>query len=183
MPVPPDGSIQRYSDRPAETVAHDGLQLKFPFHVQRKSYPYFDTSARRSKLIDYSADESIDGLSVYHFHQVVDPVDTGGKLTLPGTYWGIDTPDQVTMHRFYTGERDLWVEPVTGAIVKGQQHVRQYYARTANDPAAVTIFDITPRFDDRTISEQVAQAKSFKRLIQWGTEYHRSFSARSGLLR
>ncbi len=169
----PPATIQRYADKPGEEVVAEGVNFKFPFHLQKQSYPYFDTLARETYPIDFVETTQIDGTEVFHFSHTIDPMDTGGKLTLPASVWGLsgDPDAQVLMHRFYTAKRDLWVEPVTGAIVAGNQYARQYYARTADDPESVTIVEMAPALDAQTKSEQLAQAVRYKRLIVWGTQY------------
>ena len=57
------------------------------------------------------------------------------KLTLPAAKWGVPGGTlPVTMTRWYTNVRDLWVEPETGVIVKGQEQLHQYYARNGDKP-------------------------------------------------
>ncbi|OZF42735.1 DUF3068 domain-containing protein [Rhodococcus sp. 14-2470-1a] len=167
----PIGSIQKYVDQPADQVAHDGLSLKFPFHVEPKSYPYFDTTARRSQDIEFAGETTLSGLDVYRFVQDIAPLDTGGKLSLPASYWGIDGDEEILMHRFYQARRELLVEPTTGAVVFGKQAVYQYYGRTAGDPSAVTIVEMSPELDAATVDEQVQRAVKSKRLIDWAEIY------------
>lgn len=167
----PIGSIQKYNDQPADEVTHDGLSLKFPFDVEKKSYPYFDTTARRSQEIKFGGETTINGLDVYRFVQDIAPLDTGGKLSLPASYWGIDGDEEILMHRFYKARRELLVEPTTGAIVFGKQAVHQYYGRTADDPSAVTIVEMSPELDAATVDEQAQRAVESKRLIDWAETY------------
>ncbi|OZD18291.1 DUF3068 domain-containing protein [Rhodococcus sp. 06-156-3C] len=163
----PIGSIQKYVDQPADEVTHDGLSLKFPFDVEQRSYPYFDTTARRSQAIDFAGETTIHDLDVYRFEQDIAPLDTGGKLTLPASYWGIEGDEEILMHRFYTARRELMVEPTTGAVVFGKQTVHQYYGRTAADPNAVTIIEMSPQLDTKTVEAQVQRAAESKRLVEW----------------
>lgn len=88
----PVGTVQTSSDQPAEEVSRDGLQYKFPFNTEQKSYPYFDLNARATKDIDFVEETEINGLKVYHFQQTIDPVDLSkvvnsptNKLSLPPT--------------------------------------------------------------------------------------------------
>jgi hypothetical protein len=172
MPVAePVGTIQRDATKPPDDVVHDGLQVKFPFGVEQKSYPYFDADVRKSSNINFVEETTVDGVLLYRFNQDIPPTDTGGKLTLPAAAWGIPGDGQVLMHRFYTARRDVWVEPVTGAIVDAQQHVEQVYARTIDDPNAVTILDMNVRLDNRTTDTLLDQARTYKRLIEFGTRY------------
>lgn len=161
----PVGSIQKYTDQPADEVSHDGLSLKFPFDVEPQAYPYFDTTARRSQAIQFAGEATFHDLDVYRFTQDIAPLDTGGKLSLPASYWGIDGTEEILMHRFYTARRELLVEPRTGAVVFGKQYVKQYYGRTADDPAAVTIVEMSPQLDTATVNDQVQRAVDSKRLI------------------
>lgn len=162
----PVGTVQTSSDQPAEEVSRDGLQYKFPFNTEQKSYLYFDLNARATKDIDFVEETEINGLKVYHFQQTIDPVDLSkvvnsptNKLSLPADTWGVPggaTP--ITMTRWYTNVRDLWVEPKTGVVVKGQEQLHQYYGRN-KDAVDVEVLKVTLPFDEATIEYQVQQAR------------------------
>ena len=168
MPIPGGTStIQIDADKPAKEIPdRDGLQYKFPFDAEQKAYPYFDLNARATHDIDFVEETEINGLKVYHYNQKVAPVDLSkvapsatNKLSLPADTWGVPGgAAPVTMSRWYTNERDLWVDPVTGVIVKGQEQLYQYYAREANNPE-VTVLKVTLPFNEETIEYQVGQAK------------------------
>jgi len=153
-----------------EDVPREGLQYKFPFEVEKKSYPYFDLTSRTDNPIDFAGEEEIDGMTVYHFTQKVGPVDlaqtvggTADKLTIPAEALGVPGDEDVSVHRFYTNERDLWVDPVTGVIIKGREQINQYFARDADDPERITALSVSPRtgltFDQDTIDYQLNQAR------------------------
>ncbi|MGW0025275.1 DUF3068 domain-containing protein [Rhodococcus sp. NPDC003383] len=174
MPV----SAEEYPDRvstiqtsatapPTEIDNRDGLQYKFPFDVEQKNYPYFDLNARENYEIEYKGEEEISGVKVYHFQHTIDPVDLSKadpsnpsyKLSLPASTWGVEGGDApVTMVRWYTNVRDLWVDPITGVVIKGQEQQYQYYAREADKPE-VTVLKVSLPFDQDTIEYQVGQAK------------------------
>lgn len=166
MPTEPVGTVQTAPNQPAEEVPRDGLQYKFPFDVEKKSYPYFDLTARESSPIEFVEETEINGLPVYHFSQSVGPVDLSkvsdsptNKLKLPAKVWGVPGGDlPITMTRYYTNERDLWVEPETGVIVKGKEAMHQYYARNASKPE-VNVLEVTLPFNEETIEFQVQQAR------------------------
>ncbi|MFC4604128.1 DUF3068 domain-containing protein [Rhodococcus kronopolitis] len=168
MPVA-DGTstIQTEPDKPAKVVKdRDGLQYKFPFDAEQKAYPYFDLNSRETQDVNFVEETEINGMKVYHYNQKVAPVDLStvvasptNKLSLPAATWGVEGGDApVTMSRWYANERDLWVDPVTGVIVKGQEKLYQYYAREADKPE-VTVLKATLPFDEDTIAYQVGQAK------------------------
>ncbi|MDI9918806.1 DUF3068 domain-containing protein [Rhodococcus sp. IEGM 1379] len=162
----PAGTIQTDPGQPAQELSRDGLQYKFPFNTEKKTYPYFDLNARATQDIDFVEETEINGMKVYHFTQTVEPVDLSkvvnsptNKLTLPADTWGVpggETP--ITMTRWYTNVRDLWVEPKTGVIVKGQEQLHQYYGRNKNS-VDVDVLNVTLPFDEATIEYQIGQAK------------------------
>lgn len=153
-----------------QEVPREGLQYKFPFNVDKSSYPYFDLTSRTTNPIDFAGEESIDGLEVYHFTQEISPVDlaksVGGptdSLTVPPSALGLPGDEDVRVDRFYTNQRDLWVDPVTGVIVKGKEVINQYFAEQADSEARVTALSVSPEtgltFDQDTIDYQVKQAR------------------------
>ena len=167
MPVDnPIGTIQVSGDKPAEEVAHTGLQYKFPFNAEQKSYPYFDINARASKDIDFVEATEINGTPVYKYQQTVGPVDLStvvnlptNKVTLPADTWGVEGgTEPVTMTRWYENTRTVWVEPETGVIVKGEEQLHQYYAREAGTPE-VDVLKAPITFDENTVEYQIQQAK------------------------
>eukprot|EP01133_Synstelium_polycarpum_P022677 gene22678-27195_t len=112
----PIGSIQTVMDKPAEVVAHEGLQFKFPFDTQKRTYPYFDSTLRDSYDANFIAEGEIEGVDVYNFRQEIAPVEIGTEITLPASSWGKPGTSPVSMKRFYGITRELSVEPISGAI-------------------------------------------------------------------
>lgn len=167
MPVEnPVGTIQVSGTAPAEEVPHTGLQYKFPFNAEQKSYPFFDVNARASKDIDFVEETEINGTKVYKYQQEVGPVDLStvvnlptNKVTLPADTWGVEGgAAPVTMTRWYQNARTVWVEPETGVIVKGEEDIHQYYARSGDKPE-VDVLKAPISFDENTIEYQIQQAK------------------------
>lgn len=167
MPVDdPIGSIQVQSDKPAEEVSHTGLQYRFPFDTEKKSYPYFDINVRESFDINFVEETEINGTKVYHFNQKIPAIDLSkvvnsptNKLSLPADKWGVAGGQApVTMTRWYTNERDIWIEPKTGTVIKGGEKPFQYYARSADKPE-VTVLRGDLSYDENTIEAQIKKAK------------------------
>lgn len=178
----PIGAIQGNPDDPADPVAHDGAQFKFPFDTQKQSYPYFDTTLRESHDVDFVGVDQLEGLPVYRFQQEIAPTQISGAVTLPASSMGREGAEQVTMNRFYGITREFWVEPVSGAIVNVAQHYQQYLGTDVDDPESVTIIDVAPRLDAQSQSEQIAFATKYKNLIQWGTMYGPMIGAGAGFV-
>ncbi|MBA8959080.1 MULTISPECIES: DUF3068 domain-containing protein [Rhodococcus] len=162
----PVGTIQTQANQPAEEVPRDGLQYRFPFNSEKKAYPFFDVTARTTNDINFVEETEINGLKVYHYNQTIEPVDLSkvanlptNKLTLPADTWGVPGGTlPVTMTRWYTNVRDVWIEPQTGVAIKGQEQVHQYYARNKDKPE-VDVLKATLPFDEETIESQAEQAR------------------------
>ncbi|MFJ9368505.1 DUF3068 domain-containing protein [Nocardia sp. NPDC101769] len=165
----PNGAIAVTVDKKGESVMdpvqHTGLQYRFPIGTDKKTYPYFDLNVRKTFDINYVEETEINNLKVYHFQMTVPVTDLStvansptNKLTLPAEKWGVEGDGDVTMARFYTNIRDLWVEPQTGTVIKGQEQIHLFYARSGDKPE-VTALKSTLVFDENTIESQISVAK------------------------
>ncbi len=188
----PGGSVQRprtiEDDKPATNIAlpHEGLSYRFPFDTEKKSYPYFDPIAQKAYDANYDGEEDVNGLTTYRFTQNVG-YDADGKLTEPIKYaslydknedgevtaraelWGLegDPFEPITMTRYYAAQRTFWVDPVTGTIVKSQEHANHYYARDPLRPEEAVV-DYTVTSTEETIESQVAAARAERdRVALW----------------
>ncbi|GAA5047464.1 PorA family protein [Nocardia callitridis] len=149
----------------ADPVQHEGVQYRFPIGTEQKSYPYFDVNARKTFDMNFVEESEINNTKVYHFQQeipatnlaVAAPAPTN-QLTLPAEKWGVEGEGDVTMSRWYTNTRDVWVEPQTGTIVKGGEQLHMYYARSGDRPE-VTALKSHLVFNEETIESQLAIAK------------------------
>jgi hypothetical protein len=90
----------------AEAQPHEGLVNKFPFNVQKKTYPYWDGVLDSAVPAKYDRTERLQGLTTYKF-----------DIDVPST------PAEVLsgVQGLYTQHRSIWVEPRTGSIVKQTQ--------------------------------------------------------------
>jgi hypothetical protein len=179
----PGGAVQKprtvEDNKPATNVAlpHEGLSYRFPFNTEKKTYPYFDAIAQKAFDANYDGEEDVNGLTTYRFTQNVG-YDADGKLVEPLKYpslydsdedsevtaraalWGLpgDPYEPVTMQRYYAAQRTMWVDPVSGTIVKAEDHAYHYYAREALRPE-VTLADYTVTFNEQTVEDQVNAAR------------------------
>jgi hypothetical protein len=188
----PGGSVQKprtiEDDKPPTNIAlpHDGLSYRFPFNTEKQSYPFFDPIAQKAFDANYDGEDDVNGLTTYRFKQNVG-YDADGKLVAPIKYsslydknedgevtarnelWGFegDPYEPVTMTRFYAAQRTFWVDPVTGTIVKSEEHANHYYARDPLKPeAAVADYKVTST--EQTIESQVAAARAERdRVALW----------------
>ena len=188
----PGGSVQRprsiEDEKPPTNVAlpHNGLSYRFPFGTEKMSYPVFDPIAQKAFDANYDGEDDVNGLSTYRFTQSVG-YDADGKLVEPIKYaslydrnedgevtaraglWGLpgDPYEPVTMTRFYAAQRTFWVDPVSGTIVKAQEHANHYYARDPLRPE-MALADYKVTSTEQTIEDQVAAARSERdRVALW----------------
>jgi len=188
----PGGSVQKprtlEDDRPSTNIAlpHEGLTYRFPFETEKRSYPMFDPIAQKAFDANYDGEDDVNGLSTYRFTQNVG-YDADGKLTEPIKYaslydknedgevtaraglWGLpgDPYEPVTMTRFYAAQRTFWVDPVSGTIVREQEHANHYYARDPLKPE-MALADYKVTSTEQTVESQVASARTERdRIALW----------------
>ncbi|HWF26829.1 MAG TPA: DUF3068 domain-containing protein [Mycobacterium sp.] len=197
------GSVQKpraYSDENPPTaipLRHDGLSYRFPFHTEKKTYPYFDPIAQKPFDVNYDSQEDVNGLTTYRFTQnigynpdgkLVAPVkypslyagDEDGKVTTSAAMWGVqggDPAEQITMTRYYAAQRTFWVDPVSGTIVKQTEHANHYFARDPLKPE-VTLADYRVTSNEDTVESQVNAAHDERdRLALWSRVLPITFTA------
>lgn len=136
--------------------------LKFPMFTQQQDYPYFDTTVKSAPLAVFQGTEEVEGLNTYRFQQVIEPTRVG-ELEVPGELVGAVMPSFIAP-RFYAATSTFWVEPTTGAIVKGE--VRQLQTlRGPDGNDAVTIIDAVIGTSPSEVTEGVEYAGGQARLI------------------
>ncbi len=177
-------------------VRHDGLSYRFPFHTEKKTYPYFDAVAQKPYDVNYDTQEDVNGLSAYRFTQnigysadgkLVAPVkypslyagDEDGKVTTSAAMWGLpgDPAEQITMTRYYAVQRTFWVDPVSGTIIKQTEHANHFFARDPLKPE-VTLADYKLTSNEDTVESQVNAARDERdRLALWSRVLPITFTA------
>ncbi len=123
-----DYLITRAGDSVGQAVIHDGLIFKFPFKVQRNhDYPFWDSNAQAAFPARYDGTEKILGMQTYRFVQAIDD-EVIGRQDVPGAVFGRKDLPSVKADQVYATIRTVWVEPYTGAIIKGSEQVNQRLA-------------------------------------------------------
>jgi len=198
----PGGAVQKprgFNDEsPATNIAlpHEGLSYRFPFHTEKRSYPYFDPIAQKAFEANYTGEEDVNGLTAYKFTQdvgydadgkLVEPVrypslyadDADSKVTNTAAMWGLpgDPYEKITLTRYYAAQKTFWVDPVSGTIVKKQERANHYYARDALKPE-VTLADYQVTSTEETVESQVSAARTERdRLALWSRVLPITFTA------
>lgn len=198
----PGGAVQKPraidDDKPPTNIAlpHEGLAYRFPFGTEKKTYSVFDPIAQKAFDANYEGEEDVNGMTTFRFNQnvgydadgkLVEPVkyaslyedDADSEVTARAAMWGVPgEPDEpITMSRYYAAQRTFWVDPVSGTIVKKDEHGYHYYAREALKPE-VTFVDYKVSFNEETVESQVASASDERdRVALWGRILPITFTA------
>ncbi|GAA1612807.1 DUF3068 domain-containing protein [Kribbella sancticallisti] len=138
---------------------HQGLVLKFPFGTEKKTYQFWDTSTRKAYPIQYKGEDKLYGLNVYVFEQEVPKQDIpqAKPLMVPPAVIKETGTDAVAVQRSYQNKRTLWIEPTTGAIIKGQEE--QLASLSYNGEPRVTATKVLIKYDDATVKKNVDGVK------------------------
>jgi hypothetical protein len=139
-------------------VQFPGLNFKFPFQTEKRTYPWYDSGVGRPVDAKFDGEEELQGLSVYRFKQSVPPTDVDGR-DVPGSLVGKPEPT-VSARLYYQAEKTLWVEPDTGALIKVRQSVKQEL-RTSGQSAGngTAVFDGTLELNKETVDNNVRVAE------------------------
>jgi hypothetical protein len=126
---------------PATAEKVEGLQNKWPFDVEKKTYGYWDGTAGGVYPAEFDSVDKIDGVEVYKFHQVVE-----------------DAPIEVTdgVQGTYSTDKYIWVEPVTGSIVN------QTYHQVRLTDTGENFIDLTLGFTPEEVQQSIDDAKKNK---------------------
>jgi len=149
-------------------VKHEGLSYKFPIGVEKQEYLVWDPNSRKSYPAKFIAEDDVKGLKVYKFIQQI-PGQELRRQQVPGSLVGESAPS-VDAQVWYQNTRTIWVEPVTGIIVKGNEQNNTTLRNAAGeDKVSVVSFDLT--FNDATQESQVDTAEKnvtkVRLLSQW----------------
>jgi hypothetical protein len=145
-----------------KAAKHRGVIYKFPFGTEKKTYDYYDITALKTYPAKFRGVDRIGGIEVYKFEMVAEPVQVG-ESKLPGTALGATAPDLVTVPRFYSNTRTLWVEPKTGIIIRGREQQEQVFRVDGVDKLTVIKADIG--FTEKTVNKNVQLAKDTRAQI------------------
>ena len=139
LTVPNEGYL------PPDTPQLEGLQNKWPFNAEKKSYPVWDDLVGAAVDADYEGEEEINGLKVYvySYSANVGPVVIVGDII--GTYFG--------QYTFY-------VEPKTGSIINQTIHQERLAA------GVESVLDLDLKFTDEQIQTNVDDANDALSLLR-----------------
>ncbi len=123
----------------AAAVPHQGLINKFPFDVQKRTYPFWDGVMGKGVDATYQGEEKVDALNTYKF-----------VVSIPTQPATIATDTIGT----YSDDKTMWIDPVTGSIINQTEH--QVRKLDSGD----TALDLTLAFTDATVQTNVDDANT-----------------------
>lgn len=122
---------------PEGTEQKEGLVNKFPFDTKKKDYEYWDGMLAKPVTAEYQGTEKVGGVETYKY-----------------TYEVSDVPAQVVegIDGLYSMDKTMWVEPVTGSILRQEQH--EVRTLENGDP----LLDINLAFTDEQVKTNAEDA-------------------------
>ncbi|MEO6019238.1 MAG: DUF3068 domain-containing protein [Knoellia sp.] len=122
-----------------DATPHEGLINKFPFGVEKKTYPFWDGVLQRAVDAEFKGEEKVNGWNTYKFVTAVSDEPAEIAKDIQGTY---------------SSTKTMYVDPRTGALQKQtEQQVRKLDNGT-------TVLDLDFGFTDKTIAANIADAKA-----------------------
>lgn len=123
---------------PPAQVPVEGVWLKFPTDTQQTTYEVFDQTLRRAEPATFIDEVNMDGRSVYHFEQVIEP--TNVALEYAGVFNSTDI-DGERADLYYSATKDYYVDQVTGLVVDLHVLIDAYYATDEDVRETYLLFD------------------------------------------
>jgi hypothetical protein len=125
--VPVDWSGAWVNDGTKTTTKFSGQIYKFPFHTEKRDYAFWDAEmGAGAPQAKFEAVETIGGLEVYRFKQVIPwfktTSDAGTISFLLSTF---ADKDAKSGDIYYRNTRTMWVEPVTGQFLNLREEREQ----------------------------------------------------------
>jgi hypothetical protein len=145
-------------------ITHEGLVFKFPFGVQRTTYQWWDSDLERAVPIEFQGEDDINGTPVYVFKQTIAP-EAISTIEAPASLFEEGATGNVTATETYSNTRTLWVEPVTGVVIDGNEELNTVYEADGYEPIAKTVGTIG--FDDETVNKNAEDWGAKARLLSF----------------
>lgn len=126
-------------------IRMSGYGLVLPLgKVQRRDYPIYDVTTRRSLPARFDGEERIHGLLTYRFVQTVPKYKVAAlDYKLPGSLLNYGKKTELfQVDRFFEATNTIWFEPRTGIPVKHQENIKST-VETAGGKGSLTVAQAT----------------------------------------
>jgi len=146
------------------TSAHvSGLGYVWPLDAQPKTYQVYNTTLLKPEPAVYTGTATVLGEKTYKYVETIAPTQAGTQ-TVPGALIGQPSSPSVTLPEYYSSTTTEWVDPITGAPVKGStsQHV---YLQDSSGSEVLTLINATFNTTPATVASTVHTAKNYDNQI------------------
>lgn len=148
------------SEQNGEPITFEGAMIKFPFGVEKKSYEYWDATIRQPMTMDFVEETEVtgtnDSIKTYRFEGTVPETEFGFR-EVPRGLFGLEDTNAVEATRTYANTRTLWIEPVTGVIIKAQEDQKQMLYLDEPGATPVRAMDTVSVFTDETVDANIEE--------------------------
>ncbi|MTB83146.1 DUF3068 domain-containing protein [Nocardioides marmotae] len=127
-----------HENLPEGSTPYEGIVNKFPFDTEKTDYPYWDGTLGRTVDMEFLEETEMEGLTVYHFAASVEDEAIEVAEGTPGTY---------------SQAVDIYVEPITGAVVNQEQSQQRYLED------GTEVLDLNVAFTDDQLATSLSEAK------------------------
>ena len=160
------------------SAAGAGSPLRLPWFASEQDYPFYDVTLLSPVEMSPIGHEDIGGISALKLQQAGVPVAIG-TVQVPGRLTGSEAPT-VPLIRTHVVNRTLWVDPVTGIILRNVERVRE----SLRDPTGkdvVTLLVMTTASTPEQVDALVAQARAEGAGVRWTHTYGPALALAVGL--
>ncbi|WP_043627033.1 DUF3068 domain-containing protein [Nonomuraea candida] len=150
------------------SVNKEPVQLKgqiylYPFGAEKKTYQFFNQTARQAFDSVFVGEETVGGLRVHKYQMKVPPTKVA-TVTAPGSLFGLTEQGDVQLDRWYEGVETHWIEPTSGAPVK-QESNRVETLKTQDGVERTKALVLNASFTQKTVDQMVRNATDAKNQI------------------
>ncbi len=131
-------AVEEFKGLPDDATKHVGLINKWPFDTEKKDYEYWDGTADAAVKAVYDRTDELEGVDLYVYKIDIKDADIEVADGVAGTY---------------DNAGEVWVEPVTGAILQQSQDQQRYLAD------GTKVLDLKIKFTDDQVKESASDAK------------------------
>jgi hypothetical protein len=122
--------------------------LKFPFHLEQRSYDVWDSTAKRAVEAKYVGTERMGGHSLYRYTAVVAAQKVGTRDLGGGT----------VLDQYYANAEESWlVDPRTGIVVTGSSHPHVTLRQPGKSKDVATLLDAELSLTADSVASDLAQ--------------------------
>lgn len=125
-----------------------------PRFENKKDFIYWHVNYNAPATMKYDNTEKINGLTVYHYVAHYEADQTENLRHLP------DVPNKYGIRTFI--KLELWLEPISGWLVKYEDHATAYYYDRLTGKLAYPWNEFSNRYTPTSIDAQVLNAKQLK---------------------